>query len=119
MENTVKNNEAEDRIGVMIDSLYDEIMVMRFQIQDMHREGYRHLSEAEGKKKAEKLEELELILDKSQENFDKIVKTRTMYITYQKKSGRTSSSQINETLNNLNRIKSNMAPIVASVPNHL
>ena len=107
---------SEDEVSNKIDELYAQIIVLRFQYMDLKKENIRNLPDEVKQARLKEMEERELVLIEIQKNFDQIIRTHTLYCTYKKKTGKTSSPMLKETFKKLSDIQSGLPSIVQIVP---
>ncbi len=101
----------------IVDMLNNYIMATRGRIMVEQMKGYKHLSEEEGKKKADNISAQEVQLEIASIHFDAFLRQQKTFAAYMKSKGRTVSKQneqdARETLQN---IKSSLPSLLQMVP---
>jgi ribosomal protein L29 len=98
-------NTADDEVTKLIDKLYEELMMLRYQKMTM-----------KGKKSVDDMAALETKIEEMNENFESIVKSHTLYLKFKKATGQSNVNHSEEMLKQIKEIESNMGKIVSTVP---
>lgn len=98
-------NQSDDEVTKLIDKLYEELMMLRYQRMTL-----------KGKKSIDEMAALETRIEEMNENFESIVKSHTLYLKFKKATGQNNVNHSEEMIKKINEIKSNMGQIVTTVP---
>jgi hypothetical protein len=98
-------NQNDDEVSKLIDKLYEELMMLRYQRMTL-----------KGKQSPDQKEKLEIQIEELNDNFESIVKSHTLYLKFKKETGHNNVNHSEEMLKQIKEIESNMGKIVSTVP---
>jgi hypothetical protein len=98
-------NSADDEVTKLIDRLYEELMMLRYQRMTL-----------KGKKSVDEMTALETKIEEMNENFESIVKSHTLYLKFKKATGQNNVNHSEEMMTKIKEIESNLGKIVSPVP---
>jgi hypothetical protein len=98
------SNPEKDDVSKLIDSLYEELMLLRFEYMKLKRSGRKDLDDKK------------TLIEGLNEEFTDLIKTHTIYLRFQKASGVTNANHSAEMLQKINEIKANVGSIVSLIP---
>ena len=100
-------SSQQDEVSLLIDQVYDDLMVKRLEYMAMRKNKSKDIY---------KLEKLALEIAVVNDDFESLVKSHTLYLRYKKASGQTKTNHSAEMLKRINDIKVNIGNIVTDVP---
>lgn len=98
------SNQQDDEISTLIDVLYSELMMLRFEYMNLRKKGRKDVEDM-----------LIKILDMN-EDFEALIKSHTLYLRFKKATGQTKTNHSSEMIKKINDIKVNIGNIVTDVP---
>lgn len=102
--NNVHFNKQDDEVSKLIDQLYEELMMLRFEYMTLR------------KKKKDNIEEMESKIIELNDDFESIVKSHTLYLRFKKVTGQSKPNHSEEMLKKIKEIENNVGKIVSTVP---
>lgn len=97
-------NTKDDEVSLLIDQLYNDLMMLRFEYMGLRKKGQKDLDNM-----------LETIVNLN-EDFESLIKSHTLYLRFKKATGHARPNHSTEMLLKIQEIKANVKGIVSQVP---
>lgn len=97
-------NTKDDEVSLLIDQLYNDLMMLRFEYMGLRKKGRKDLDDM-----------LTNIVNLN-DDFESLIKAHTLYLRFKKATGHGKPTHSSEMIKKINEIKSNVGKIIREVP---
>lgn len=101
----------DDEVSSLIDALYNELMMLRFEYMDFRKSASKQCDQDKNYL-TELLEKIEFVND----DFESLIKSHTLYLKFKKATGHGKTTHSSEMLTKIQEIKGNVGQIVSMIP---
>lgn len=99
-------NAKDDEVSVLIDQLYNDLMMLRFEYMGLRKKGVNDLDKM-----------LENIVNLN-DDFESLIKAHTLYLRFKKATGHGKATHSNEMLQKIRELRTNVGQIVSAIPSN-